>query len=288
MTIKIIFLDIDGVLVTRRLGVFEEPLLQNLKRVVDETGATIVLSSDWRRHPQARLEAKRVLATVGLSFIACTPCLSAYIAQRPTEIMQWKKGYTKHGDSERITHWVAIDDRPLLEERHGSYLRGHFVQTQPIRGLSPENCDECIAILNQELPDQQRPSQTGTGLACAEAAAATMPLPEKDKGLTALLETRGAAIRYGNSTGSGSGARGSSTGAAGGLGSSPGSKRLGPSSQALAALGPSVYNLGDGKSSPGSPGDNDGRRPVPAGLPSQARQRGRSTGAPPMVGLSRR
>mmetsp|Transcript_17832 Transcript_17832/g.40078 ORF Transcript_17832/g.40078 Transcript_17832/m.40078 type:complete len:296 (+) Transcript_17832:152-1039(+) len=147
---KLIFLDIDGVLVTHRHGVFEEGLLMNLKRIVDITGADIVLSSDWRRHPSARLEAKRVLNAVGLNFIACTPCMSAFLAQRPTEIMQWKRDHSKRADAERISHWVVIDDRPLLEERHGNYLRGHFAQTQPMRGLTDAVVDECCRILTQE------------------------------------------------------------------------------------------------------------------------------------------
>mmetsp|Transcript_53606 Transcript_53606/g.149125 ORF Transcript_53606/g.149125 Transcript_53606/m.149125 type:complete len:258 (-) Transcript_53606:96-869(-) len=146
---KLIFLDIDGVLVTRRIGVFEEPLLMNLKKVVEQTGAKIVLSSDWRRHPTARLEARRVLGTVGLNFIGCTPCLSAYIAQRPTEIMQWKREHTRRADGEKVTQWIAIDDRALLEERHGQHLQGHFVQTQPMRGLVESVADECVRILNQ-------------------------------------------------------------------------------------------------------------------------------------------
>lgn len=151
---KVIFLDIDGVLVTRRPGVFEENLLRNLQRVVEETGSQIVLSSDWRRHPQARQEVARVLATVGLSFISCTPCMSPYLAQRPTEIMTWKRDFRKSGDP-TVTHWVAIDDRELVHERHGSYLRGHFVQTHPLRGLTEDVADECIRMLNQELPPQE-------------------------------------------------------------------------------------------------------------------------------------
>lgn len=150
---KLIFLDIDGVLVTRRPGCFEEHLLRNLKRVCNESGAHIVLSSDWRRHPQARQEAQRVLGTVGLKFIACTPCMSPYLAQRPTEIMTWKREWRKgRSGEEPLTNWVAIDDRELVQERHGQHLRGHFVQTHPLRGLTEDSADECIRILNQELP----------------------------------------------------------------------------------------------------------------------------------------
>jgi hypothetical protein len=255
---KIIFLDIDGVLVTRRIGTFEDDLLRNLKRVVDETGATIVLSSDWRRHPAARAEAKRVLATVGLCFIAWTPIMSAYIAQRPTEIMQWKKDYCKRADAERITNWIAIDDRALLEERHGSYLRGHFVQTHVLRGLTEMAADECIASLNQEPPPHPPAPATGkvSNLARTEAADAlgwSNPLGEVPRGSftspLAIVNTDAA-------------------------------KRNSLPSRGLAVLGAgglASYGISDGSSS----------RPDPAGLPSLGRQRGRSVGAPPMVGKRR-
>lgn len=153
---KLIFLDLDGVLVTRRPGVMEDRLLHNLQGLVARTGAEIVLSSDWRRHPAARDEARRVLATVGLKIIGCTPCMSAFLAQRPTEIMQWKKEFCTRPNAEHVTHWVAIDDRALLDERHGQYLRGHFVQTHPLRGLTEQAIEECARVLTQDPPPEAR------------------------------------------------------------------------------------------------------------------------------------
>lgn len=140
----------DGVLVTRRVGVFEDGLLRNLKKVVDSTGAQIVLSSDWRRHPYARAEASREMAKLGLGFISCTPCMSQFVPQRPTEIMTWRRDFARKANTDSVSHWVAIDDRALLEERHGTHLRGHFVQTHPLRGLTEAAADECIKILNRE------------------------------------------------------------------------------------------------------------------------------------------
>lgn len=253
---KIIFLDIDGVLVTRRLGVFEDNLLASLKRVVDETGAVIVLSSDWRRHPAARLEAKRVLGTVGLSFISYTPIMSAHIAQRPTEIMQWKKDFKQRSDSDRVTNWVAIDDRALLEERHGSYLRGHFVQTAPIRGLTEMAADECISILNQEPPaapappEERRTSEMARGFQRSEA-----------------LDALGGSMPAG-------GVRGPL-----GIGNPSGAKRSGVPPRSLAGLGAGHYSLGN-DSLPS-------RAPEPAGLPSVGRPRGRSVPAPGSSHMSR-
>jgi len=56
--LKIIFLDIDGVLNslkydrnrTVKQGNIDETRLPLLKKLVDETGALIVLSSSWRKH----------------------------------------------------------------------------------------------------------------------------------------------------------------------------------------------------------------------------------------------
>ena len=52
--IKVIFLDIDGVLNVIPQGndrfgaIFHEHFVDNLKRIIDETGAKIVISSTWR------------------------------------------------------------------------------------------------------------------------------------------------------------------------------------------------------------------------------------------------
>jgi len=153
---KLIFLDIDGVLVTRRVGVFEERLLGNLKKVVDSTGAQIVLSSDWRRHPFARAEAQREMGKRGLGFISCTPCMNQFVPQRPTEIMTWRREHERKVNAEPVSNWVVIDDRALLEERHGTHLRSHFVQTHPLRGFTDAAADECIRILNREHTQNEK------------------------------------------------------------------------------------------------------------------------------------
>lgn len=143
---KILFLDIDGVLVTRSPGVFETELVMNLRHVIEATGAQIVLSSDWRRERFSIDQARRNLQMYGLDCIACTPSLSPYVKQRPTEILQWRDEYCR---SNPITNWIAIDDRNLLEERDGFALRGHFVHINPMIGLDSAAAYDCIHLLNQ-------------------------------------------------------------------------------------------------------------------------------------------
>eukprot|EP00434_Breviolum_minutum_P024276 symbB.v1.2.021436.t1/scaffold1851.1/size98778/7 len=98
---------------------------------------------------------------MGLELIGCTPCKSPYLAQRPTEILEWKRDFLRTPGTEKLDNWVAIDDRELLTEQNGRFLRGHFVQTHPLRGLTPEAADACIAILKQE---QKSEPTTGSAM----------------------------------------------------------------------------------------------------------------------------
>lgn len=181
---KLIFLDIDGVLVCRRPGVFEDALLRNLQSLAQQAGCDIVLSSDWRRHPQARDEARKVLASFGMKVIGCTPRLSPFVAQRPTEIMQWKRDFCKRPGVEAITHWIAIDDRALLEERHGQYLRGHFLHTHPLRGLTEERVEEGIRLLSVEEKQPGEAQEEATSFDPAGGARRGHSTgPERSKGI---------------------------------------------------------------------------------------------------------
>lgn len=154
---KVLFLDLDGVLVTRRIGCMEERLVLNLKRIVEETGTLIVLSSDWRRWREGRVECRRVLRSHGMDFIGCTPCMSAMHGNRPIEILRWMRAHNKkateeEGGEEKVSEWVAVDDRMLLGEKQGIKLEGHFVHTHPRQGLTQAAANQCIAILNGEGP----------------------------------------------------------------------------------------------------------------------------------------
>mmetsp|Transcript_161001 Transcript_161001/g.283744 ORF Transcript_161001/g.283744 Transcript_161001/m.283744 type:complete len:170 (-) Transcript_161001:23-532(-) len=147
---RVLFLDIDGVLVTDIPGWFRQPLLQNLWTVVQATGAKVVLSSDWRRSLQARVYSRAVLTFYGAGYIACTPCLPHFPLQRPHEILRWKEEYEGQPGNEPLVNWVAVDDRDLLQENRGLLLAGHFVRTNPAEGLTEEKAQECIRILTEK------------------------------------------------------------------------------------------------------------------------------------------
>jgi hypothetical protein len=133
--------------------VFDSDLVMNLKSVVDATGAKIVLSSDWRRDRLSVEMARRNLQAHGLDIISRTPSLSPWVPVRPAEIVQWIDEYCRSG---KISAWIAIDDRNLLEEQQGHHLRGHFVRTKPSIGLDRGTARHCIQLLQQQSGDCHR------------------------------------------------------------------------------------------------------------------------------------
>eukprot|EP00242_Pyramimonas_sp_CCMP2087_P013171 CAMPEP_0198213150 /NCGR_PEP_ID=MMETSP1445-20131203/28701_1 /TAXON_ID=36898 /ORGANISM="Pyramimonas sp., Strain CCMP2087" /LENGTH=166 /DNA_ID=CAMNT_0043887755 /DNA_START=524 /DNA_END=1020 /DNA_ORIENTATION=+ len=159
---KVIFLDMDGVLVTRRPGVAESKLVENLKYCVDTTNAKIVLSTDWRRTPAARAEVRRILqAHGGMDFIGWTATNTPIaMNHRPVEILNWVRERNKKvkaegwDQAEMVTNFVAIDDRALLQERGGDRLHSHFVMTHPVRGLTRQACEEVIRLMSNKWTDR--------------------------------------------------------------------------------------------------------------------------------------
>ena len=141
---QVLFLDIDGVLVTAQPGKFHDDLIQALARVVRGSGCEIVLSSDWRSRAEGLAIVAQHLENAGLRLLGATRPTVAD-GERPQEIADWIRDQTK--TTRPVTHYVVIDDRSLLRERGGEYMQGHFVQTRLIRGLTAEKADEALAIL---------------------------------------------------------------------------------------------------------------------------------------------
>jgi len=122
---------------------------------VEQTGCSIVLSTDWRRFREGRLEVKRALSSFGMDFIGCTPLSrSRFVAERPAEILKWIHTYdmrAKKENLEPVTHFVAIDDRDLLTEVGGQYMRGHFVKTKLRIGLNRERAEAAVQALQTAI-----------------------------------------------------------------------------------------------------------------------------------------
>jgi hypothetical protein len=109
---RIIFLDIDGVLNCKRTPnprklpyIVDPALLATFKRLVDQTGADVVLSSTWRYDPAGLFSAKRW----GIPFIDVIPDMPG--KPRRDEILAWLK---TQGHVRRFA--VLDDDDDELDE----------------------------------------------------------------------------------------------------------------------------------------------------------------------------
>ena len=155
---KIIFLDIDGVLNSRAYDRkrnwneqtdIDETRLPLIKEIVDATNAKIVLSSTWREHwnrvPNRCKEDGRYInktfAKYGLTIYDKTPNLGIS-AMRRDEIQKWL-----NDAQEIVESFVIIDDY-----RYGwGDLSSRFVKTDPNfrSGIEKEHVDRAIEILNR-------------------------------------------------------------------------------------------------------------------------------------------
>jgi hypothetical protein len=102
---KVIFLDIDGVLNCKTTPnprrfpyMVDKRLLARLKRLLRRTGAKVVLSSSWRVDPAGLFAAKYF----GVPFIDICPDMPK--SPRCKEILVWLKRHPK------VTRFAVIDD----------------------------------------------------------------------------------------------------------------------------------------------------------------------------------
>jgi HAD domain in Swiss Army Knife RNA repair proteins len=155
---KVIFLDIDGVLNNRQSWAtasqdndgnkfpIDSACLDQLKRITLACPeAKIVLSSTWRLWDISKEAAKRALADRGMVLAGCTPDLKEKHI-RGEEIEQFRK-FAHHTNIEQfplpITRFVILDDDTDMCE----WQMPFFVQTTFEHGLTPELADKAIEIL---------------------------------------------------------------------------------------------------------------------------------------------
>ena len=128
---KVIFLDIDGVLNCKKTPnprslpyMVDRRLLTRFKRLLKRTRAKVVLTSTWRYDPAGLFSAKRW----GIPFISVTPDMPK--RPRHDEIRAWLK---KHP---QVTRFVVIDDEddglddlPLFQPSATTGLTGEMVRS---------------------------------------------------------------------------------------------------------------------------------------------------------------
>ena len=160
---KIIFLDIDGVL--NSMDYFEQTKdckgyteinhekVKLLKKIVDRTGAEIVLSSTWRdlgkrknepEHPMYKYLSD-TLKEYDMEIIDHTP----YIGQdRPKEIRAWLDN-----QQDKDIQFVSLDDDFQKHKYDEAGIGDCLVRTsfyEKDGGLRKEHVEKAVEILNRE------------------------------------------------------------------------------------------------------------------------------------------
>lgn len=138
---KVIFLDIDGVLNTpkliREFGMdhIDDVLVAILARIVRETGAKIVLSSTWRIEEENRILVERALARHELEIHDCTPVIKNPVwVERSEEIRGWLDGR-------------EVERFAILDDWDDANIDGSFFLTDENKGLTVEIADRIIEHL---------------------------------------------------------------------------------------------------------------------------------------------
>lgn len=140
---KIIFLDVDGVLNHGKLAIkVEDEKVELLKKIVDETNAKIVLSSDWRYWLNTDDEDValliRKLKNLGMDIMSSTPITKH--GYRGAEIYQWINEW----NGETIEKIVILDDRDDMKP----YMN-RLVQTSFSFGLQEKHVKMAIKLLSE-------------------------------------------------------------------------------------------------------------------------------------------
>jgi len=151
--VKILFLDVDGVLNGEHYGYggVDDSLLFLLKTIIDETGCKIVLSTTWRLNQSARatlLHFMKARADINVEdiIIGDTPSLKGKKRAFEIESFLQSDEFQRHYVA---TTWCAVDDLPLAQQ-HPTFMEEHFIRTNYRTGITPKDAVRAVAILNEE------------------------------------------------------------------------------------------------------------------------------------------
>ena len=71
--LRVLFLDVDGVVCCNDQGILERDKMGHLARIVRETGSKVCLSTNWRLYDDLRAQLVAELATLNIECIGTTP-----------------------------------------------------------------------------------------------------------------------------------------------------------------------------------------------------------------------
>lgn len=183
--LRLIFLDIDGVMNDQMWHELQSPLLALLRRIVVRAQAQIVLSSMWRLTREDRRAVREAFLRADVPRpISYTPKIE-HGHRRTAEILAWLRLNSdlqlgpQHAEEPlarqtpefsarhyklprrvSVAQWVVLDDLDLSQAHRGrdfELLRHHFVRTNARYGLSERNAEQAVQLLiGQPLPTSDR------------------------------------------------------------------------------------------------------------------------------------
>jgi len=153
---KVIFVDIDGVLVTREGYMqirrskfapvpFDKDAVKNLNELTDKTEAVIVVSSSWRQGRTVQ-NLKKLFKSEGVTgkVIDKTPMLHLSGDSRGAQIRDW---LSNHSD----VNYVILDDNVFdmygIPEEKILYIKDGFDRG----GFTKEYLEQALTILGEQL-----------------------------------------------------------------------------------------------------------------------------------------
>lgn len=118
--------------------------------IVRRTGASIVLSSTWRREASKVAIVNEMLKRRRLSPLwdhtRNFPENGLRRVPREAEICEW---LDRHPE---VTRWIAIDDLDLSNAatEQSQRMQGHFVKTSSSSGLNPHNAELAVRLMAEQ------------------------------------------------------------------------------------------------------------------------------------------
>lgn len=137
---KVLFLDVDGVLNTTKSKSFYslgKSYLRRLSEVVEKTGCRVVISSTWRKDPFMLKVLRKRLQYRGIEIYGTTPIAKS--GPRGAEIQAW---LLDHEGS--VEKYAILDDGVDMLQTQ----LPNFFQTDPDHGLTPTIAYRVIYHLN--------------------------------------------------------------------------------------------------------------------------------------------
>jgi len=179
---RLLFLDVDGVLHPLRIRIlpgsqvvdtshcFAPACMKQLQRVVNESGAELVLSSSWRAFNHSREAVAVALGKYGLGFCEWTTTAGGEsCSARVDQILEFV------GRSTNIRSWAVVDDDNLVPSSEDSsnsmmrtVFRERFVRTNADSGIDAARADQLIRkLLDDSDSEDSVESECGTGMLVA-------------------------------------------------------------------------------------------------------------------------